>query len=420
MEQSQKQPTARAKGARRFWKSVAGRKQIKRLRDERTGRSQPKNFGRTGPIRKIGGHGAAAPTWEIARLLTSGHSAEEAASKLGMERRALADRAKKAHLNYGSIFICDQGIPFRDEKLTAIRGAAGFLTAPQSEKALGLRPGSCGPRKGGPKAIRVPEVARTVIAWRDKAIRALAEFEGDKFRSYRNYEIVHTLLPDLGPLRDALVETFAAIHSKFGPDWEMDDVWNFVTERARGGASSSWHRTLCYLWEIEPALKRRFGEFAGSDPRTVRSFILEILGERYGVHRDQIEFAIRGGRKSARTIQPAEMFRLISSALPSVRTSTSAPIVRQDGMREGGKKRGFVSDDSNDRILLIAALETKGTTTTYGMAPLLYPLTARRTRTAAENATRKFRKRHALEIAKARQSMDAPKANGIIATIHPK
>jgi transcriptional regulator with XRE-family HTH domain len=75
---------------------------------------------------------------------------------------------------------------------------------------------------------------------------------------------------------------------------KIENVWNLTAENGRrDGRGSPWHRTLCYLWEIESMLAERLNELRETDPRSVRYFVRELLGKRYGVHAQQIKYAIR-------------------------------------------------------------------------------------------------------------------------------
>jgi hypothetical protein len=243
-----------------------------------------------------------------------------------MEVRTLASRAERVGLAYGSVFICDQGIPFRDKTLTAIRTASGFLTAGQFEEFVGLAARSCTARKGGPEAIRVPEFARDVMAWRDRAIRSLVESTKDKDRPYHNHQVIHTFLPTLASLRDALAEAFGKSIGRLAkprgiqaalrehPEWDIEDVWNFTAEQSRANRNSgAWHRTLCYLWEIESIIESKLERLRETEGIT--DFVREVLGERYGVHPQQIKLAMQSG---VRTIGPVEMARLLLLS-PSLR-----------------------------------------------------------------------------------------------------
>ena len=195
----------------------------------------------------------------------------------------------------------------------------------------------------------------------------------------------------------------------------MADVWNFAAENAREhGPESCWHRIFCYLHEIEQILGSRLGVLR--ETNSIAGFVRDLLGERYGVHPQQIKRAMQSG---VRTISAKEMLGLVQLAIPSASVvSKQAPVKSGAGGR-GGKKKGFSTDDTQDRILLAAALEVAGTKSTYSMAPVLYPLGPHRTRDAAESAMRWLRKRKAVEIQTARSNMSATRAAEIIRTIRP-
>jgi hypothetical protein len=117
------------------------------------------------------------------------------------------------------------------------------------------------------------------------------------------------------------------------------------------------------------------------------------------------------------------MFRLLSLTLPPVTAAIPqgqpSPTVKPKD-NKGGRKRGQVTDETQDLILLAAALEFSGLTTTYAMAPRLYSLSDRRSRDAAESATRLFRKRNRQKINDTREKLDVARAAEIVARICPK
>jgi hypothetical protein len=405
-------------GARAFWASPAGQARKQKQHEQYAGRPNPRNLGWTGQ--------SAVPTWKIARALTAGQSSHDAAKALGMKRRAIEERAKAVNLAYGTVFRCDAGEPFRDRHLSVIREGCGFHTGKDFEASAGLTARSCEPR-GNPEMIRVPETAEAVCAWRDKAIRTLALDRVDKGRTYRGHDVLKTLLPQFAALRACLVETFTAIQSQLRKpehkSWQIGDVWNFVCDRVQAGAPDSWHRTLCYLYEIEGVLSGKLAELREADwtkgqSKGVAGVVDGILAARYVAGKSfTVRAALREGGGAARVVPPAEMLGiLLSRVQPAQRAALALP--RTKG--RGGRKPGQVTDESLDRILLAAALECLGQQKTYAMAPRLYPFSDRRLRKAAESATRLFRKRNRERIRDARAKLDVVKATEILATIHPR
>jgi hypothetical protein len=369
---------------------------------ERTGRPQLKNLGRTGPGRIK--QGPIVLDWQIVRALTSGLSATEAGILFGMQTRTVAARAESLHLAFGSVFLTDQGKVFRDATLRDICDRCGFLTEGDFEKAVGLKRRGAGIRKGGPQAIRVPATARTVREWRDGVIIALTGQKRDKNRPYRNHEVIHTLLPDLGNLRYALAEVFAEIRTelKHHSEWTIENVWNFTAEQGRReGEGSTWHRTMRYLWEIERILGEKLDRLRRTE--SIAGFVREILGDRYRVHPQQIKLAMQRG---IRTIRPERMLGLILSMAAAAPASTTIP-PSKPATKPRGHKRGYRTPETNRRIELAAALRFLGQSP-YKMAPRIYP--DQHKRANAETATYKLFQRYGEEIKERSKSFDREEA----------
>lgn len=270
--------------------------------------------------------------WQIARALTSGSSATEAGILFGMGTRAVASRGASLHLALGSVFLCDQGKPFREQTLRDLYDRSGFLAEGNFEKAAGLKRGAAGRASGGPQAIRTPEIARSVIGWRDRTIQALATQRRDRNRQFHTFEILHTLLPGLAHLRDAIVEVFVEVQIELEhyKEWKIADVWNFVTERARReGERNPWFRVMCFLHEIEIILAGKLDQLRQAE--SVADFTREILGDRYGVHPQQIKLSMQS---RARTIPPAKMLGLILS-VASAMTAPAAPESKKEKKAAG-------------------------------------------------------------------------------------
>jgi hypothetical protein len=251
-----------------------------------------------------------------------------------MKKSTVEARARGVRLAYGTVFFCDQGLPFRDKRLTALRNASGFRVAAKFEKFSGLSPRSTD-RRINPDTIRTPDVAKAAVAWRDKAIRTLAEVTADKNRPYKNHEVINTFLPDLASLRDALAETFSEIQFELHqhPDWQIADVGNLVCDRVQAGAPDAWHRTMCYLHEIESILGSKLAQLRetnhGKDKKGLRGFVCEVLAERYGTTYWTVVRAMRKGRKAARTSPPPKMLGLLLDSVPSGAQPKAAESVKQ-------------------------------------------------------------------------------------------
>ena len=317
------------------WNSPRGEALKAKMRAERTGRPNPKNLGHRGPGRTKPGR--IVYGGQIARELTSGNSPLEAATNLKMNSvRTLSMRAEDYKLNFGKNgYVCDQGEPFRHRHLNAIREATDYHQA-AFERAVGLKHHAATAQNGSEEATRRPEIARAVLGWRDRAILIMIQAEGDRNRRYRNHEIIHTFLPELASLYDALKKTFEGIRAELceHPDSRIDDIWNFTAERSRENHNAgAWYRTLLYLWEIESFLETRLDQLRETD--SIADFIREILGERYGVHQQQIKLAMQ---EDTCTIRPAEMFGIVVSAL------AEAPEPEKRGADDGprGETRKYI------------------------------------------------------------------------------
>jgi transcriptional regulator with XRE-family HTH domain len=344
-------------GRTKFFKSPRGQKLIARYEREYTGRSQPKNLGRTGPRRRDRSQSPIVSDWELAQYVGRGKAVP------GMKSNTQSARAVSLGIDYGTETFCDQGNPFSDSDLHNLRKRCRF-TGERFEKIIGV------PTDGGERdGLRIVEHAEKVIEWRDVTLRNLL---GKTSPSYKQDRVLKTLLPNLADLDALLRECFAEIQ-KAMPEFTVSGVGDFVAEQAKSAARKSahaglWGEMLRYLVELAANEKARtfLDKNLASLPRRkdVADFVRELLAARYGA---SLWIVRRALLRSTAAIPPGEMCGVILSyaepiAPPAILKSKALP----------GRPKGKQQAETLERIGDAAALVFLRYSQPE-MIPLLYP-----------------------------------------------
>ena len=310
-------------GRRKFFRSRQGKKLLRRFEEEYSGRSQPKNLGRTGPGRID--RSQAVSDWQLAKCISQGLLAEE------MKPNAAYSRARSLGLGYGTVFMCDQGEPFTDADLQSLRERCGFTVA-RFEKLTGLPNRSTDKRHS--TMIRAPETARMVIQWRDRALRSLLRNDTN---AYKNERVLTTLVPNLPALYRFLADRFAKIQNTMLSEadnrvWTLNSLGNFVCEEARRATKKTshggpWGKMLRFLGELDACdatrtfLEKNLSSLKKS--KAIARFSRELIGDRYGTTHWTVKRAL-----SASRIPAAEMCGLIVYADEAPQPTTPAAMPR--------------------------------------------------------------------------------------------
>jgi hypothetical protein len=330
-------PTKKRKrpGRGLFFESPAGRKLAKRFSKEYSGRPQPGKLGWAGS--------RAVSNWDLAKRVARGEAVE------GMKQSAVDMRAKSLGLAYRTAFFSDQGEPFTDGALQALRERLGFTTA-KFEKLTGLGRRVADTR--GHEMIRDPRDARIVIEWRDKALRSLL---AESTPAYKNHRVLKTFLPDIADLDGLLRDRFAEIQNatRDVDGLAIAKLGDLVCEQAQRAAKKSpnaglWGELLRCLTELDACresrvfLERNLGSL--KDCKALADFVREIIAARYGTTAWTVKRALP---RSTRSYSPAEMRGFVLDVTPA---SVQATPPKRELMPDDEKQFFIVGRQVNDTI----------------------------------------------------------------------
>jgi hypothetical protein len=305
-------------GRSKFFRTAAGKRQAAQFSEAYSGRSQARNLGRTGPG-KIE-QSAAVSDWELVKCLGRGEIPEE------MKTNAAQSRGRSLGLNYGTVFFCDQGEPFTDGELQALRGRCGFTCA-AFEQLVGLPARSIDARHAS--MVRAPDIARAIVNWRDSVLRSLLQVANP---AYKYERVLKTFLPGIRALYRLSVDRFTEIQKAMQAGggkriWTLSSLGNFVCEQAKQSAKQKthagpWGMFLRFLAELDDCAETK--EFLEAKLKSLNRskalavFVRELLGQRYGTTHWTVNRALS---PKLRVVPSAEMCGLILSPRPAVQPS---------------------------------------------------------------------------------------------------
>lgn len=357
--------------------------------------------------------------WDAIWLRLTGSSLKEISEKLdfGKSRKRVRTAVRSVELPEGGAkrYVCDRGEPFTRssgvEFCKALRQTyaefAQLISTPDHpvrEKRIVIW-FTNSQKNLNPVEVRACQSLRARIA-----TLLLTQDGGTRgFDRYSRVEVLAALFPrfrdEYQLLRAALLDlrTFLRANSEAGADEIAAFVILMAQEEKEKHLNRRTFRDLIrWLPELLPIFLERKAAIAG-DLITNR-LAVELLAESIGAPAEIVRHALNN---DVQAISPQRMRELLRIYLLR---STATPITSK---RKGGRKRGQVSDESQDRILFVAALRRLHQTNVYAMAPQLYPL-GKRTRAAAESATRLLIKRNAKKIDQTFEKLGESEAKKIV------
>jgi hypothetical protein len=429
MEQLQKQPVPRPK-SRAFWESPAGAVLKEQFRRERLGHKANAtqltglNAGRAAQLERFQ---RERREWDAIALRVNGASLIEIADKLGFgkSRKRVRTAVRSVDLPEGKRYTCDRGQPFtRGSGINLYKAlnqtAADFATL-VSTAAHPVRERRIMIWFTNRQKNLMPIETQACTNLRDRIARALLAQDGKRGRdSYDRREILAALFPRFREEYKTLGLSLRGIGAllKENPSAKESEISAFVIQRAKdevkGELSTTCYRELIrWLPQLMPTIIAHRAAIRGT--KAPHRVAFEILAETMGAPTKIVRDAIEEQIKPA---SPDKM-RFILRSFPEF-VQTAPALSPKILAPTGGRKKGQLTDDTKNLILLAAAYERLGETKVYAIAPKLYPLSDRRSRDAAEAATRLFRKRNRKQINDVLDRLDVAKAADIVAAIHPK
>jgi predicted DNA-binding transcriptional regulator AlpA/DNA-binding CsgD family transcriptional regulator len=366
-----------SKGTRRYWRSPAGREEIRR-RHAQAGQGRSELHSRT---------------WEIVRQRILGHPLKEIARDLGIHLHAARYHCALVGLptNNCGPFLGDFGEAVSGRLIRELRKNSG-LSWPEFDDQIGLS------KNQGynllPKMHVPPPVARGIIAWPDAIIREVFSRTGNSGKVFirpnrpsSKPAFLKRILPHLPEKYGLLRKTLPVLRRelKDHPDWTVADIGAFVCRQARMETHQQprrhhWRILLCWLPQLEESLAQSLERLRSR--KFVHEIAADLIGSRYRISGKII---MRAMDKSLKPMSVRDMRDLIRNrGIPTEKLKSPRPRRKPGRMATTRAK------------ITVAADRALQNWTEYRTASILFP--KEEDRQSAYDKTKQLFRRHGPEI----------------------